>query len=384
MNTGKLHVTIITNGFQVDYSLNLVNNLSDKIDKIDFIGSSIYDIRLINSNVNFINLRGSHDDTTSHFNKLSRISSYYLKLFRYLLYSKSQIVHTQWIRFAILDGVFLTLLIKLLGKKAYYTIHDVLPHTKKTLFFRVLYKIIYKLQDEIIVHTNFIKERIVNEFSISSNKIHVVPHGVYQVVDNCDVSMEDARNYLGINQDSVVLLFYGYIAKYKGIDILLEALKMVQEEGGNITLIIAGKLRNDYSLEFEEVLSKYQSNSIIKLIKYVNNWETNIVFKAADVTVLPYLEASQSGVLFMSYAYGVPVIVPNFGGFPDDILVDKTGYLFERNNSKSLKHVILRFCKNVSKMTEKNRVYIKEFAESNYSWDNSCINLVRLYKKGLE
>lgn len=95
------------------------------------------------------------------------------------------------------------------------------------------------------------------------------------------------------------------------------------------------------------------------------------IFHPADITALPYREASQSGVLFMSYVYGVPVIVSGIGGFPYDVRDGETGIIFRCNDSSNLKEKLENYINQSDYKNMLNRDQIREFARENYSWKKS-------------
>jgi glycosyltransferase involved in cell wall biosynthesis len=370
-----MHIVIIANGFQEDYIINLLNGLSNKVERIDFIGSSIYPESKIDKRIHLHNLRGSHDENVGFLSKIERILSYYLRLLIFLFKTPAKTVHIQWLRFNFFEGIILTLVIKMLGKKAVYTAHDVLPHSKNNAYNRSLFKLIYKIQDEIIVHSDFIKKRIVNEFNINKNKITLVKHGLYKITESPAVSRDVAREKFGYNLNQLVILFFGIITKYKGLDLLLEAFTRLEAILPDIQLLIAGRVSQEYRNEYDNLIQSYNSDRITKIARHIKEEEVEQIFKAADLVVLPYTEASQSGVLFMSYAYGKPVIAPSLGGFPDDIETGKTGFLFEPFNIDSLAAAIQEYIRNWNSDSS----YIREFAQRNYSWDSSAECLVRIY-----
>ncbi len=372
-----MHIVIIPNGFQVDYMLNLLYGLSGKVERIDFIGSSIYPESKIDSRIHVYNLRGSHDDHVGILSKINRMVSYYLSLTGYLFKTNAGIVHTQWLRFNFLEGILFTLIIKMLGKKAVYTAHDVLPHSKNNIYNRLLFKIIYKLQDSIIVHSDFIKNRIIDEFNIQAQKVFLVRHGLYKIADSPAISGDNARKKLGYDQHQCIVLFFGIITKYKGLDLLLDAFSRLENDLPQIHLLIAGRVSQEYREEFKNLMNIHTSKRINIIARHILEEEIELIFKAADLVVLPYTEASQSGVLFMAYAYGKPVIAPSLGGFPDDIEIGKTGLLFEPFNAVSLAAAI----RNYVDQWNSDSNYIREFAQKNYSWDTSGECLVNIYKQ---
>ena len=373
-----MHITIIANGFQEDYIYNLLNHLVDKVDRVDLIGSPIYDRKKLDSKIVFYDYRADQEGK-SVLLKPFGIIKYYWKLLTHLSRSDSKIVHIQWLRFEFIEGVLIPGITQLMGKKIIYTAYNVLPHNKQGFLIKKKFKLLYRMQNEILVHTSFIKDQIVNHFKIWPGKIHVAHHGVYKRDKNIDLTQQDSRKELNLRQNSTVILFFGIIQAYKGFDTLTRSIDLLGENS-NLEILVAGRVSKEYKKEFESLVSKTGNKNYTYLLKYVSEEEVEQCFTAADVTVLPYKEASQSGVLFMSYTYGVPVIAPDLGGFSEDILPTKTGYLFEPNNPASLAATILQFKKDWSNAGSPEKQFIMDFAHNNYSWDASCKKMVEVYR----
>ena len=371
-------VSIVANGFQYDYIINLNAGLSAYC-KVDLIGSDQYLKYQFGDNINFFNLRGNHNEDVAAGTKMLRMLKYYVRLLLYILGTKSKVIHVQWLRFYITDGVLFPLLARVFGKKAFYTVHDVLPHDKDTKLNRLIFKVIYKSQTKIIVHTAFIRNRLLNEFNIKENKIELVKHGVYKVNLSEDISYSSARKQFDIGENDFVFLFFGWIAKYKGLDILLASFNKIKKEHANIKLVIAGRVFPDYTEDFEKLMNNTEMSSIKTTIRHIENDEVEPLFKMANVTVLPYTEASQSGVLFMSYAYGVPVIAPDLGGFPYDIEQGKTGMLFHADKQDDLYNTLRDAMIKYPGYNVERVKNIQRYAADNYSWDASCKKLFTLY-----
>lgn len=374
-----MHVSIIANGFQEDYITDFANNLKLKIDKVDLTGSSIHSDRQLDPSIDFYNLRMKDTETASVFQKSFVKIKYFVRLLRYLHRTRATIIHVQWIRFYIIEGILLTLYLRAIGKKVVYTAHDVLPHSEENAYNRLIFKLIYKAHSGLLVHTSYIKSRIVSEFNIDPSKISVVSHGVYQRSDNAMVTKKSAKEKLNLSPSSTVILFFGSIAEYKGFDILLDSLSKLDGEL-DFQVLVAGKVNVDYKNKFNDLLKLYKLDHYVFHLRYITDEEIEYCFKASDVTVLPYKEASQSGVLFMSYAYGVPVIAPHLGGFPENIVVGKTGYLFEPNNPDSLADVLVKFKAEWQIGNEYISNYIKDYATANYSWGKCCDETVKVYE----
>lgn len=372
-----MHIAIISNSFQEDYERNLLNSLAGKVEKVDFIGPSSYDKESFDRRIRYLDYRGN-DNQSSFTGKFVRNIKYYFNLLAYFTTTKARIIHFQWLRFPILDGVILPLYLKVLGKRIFYTAHNVLPHNKENSFVRFQFRLIYRTMHRIIVHTEYIRGRIQNEFGISPSKLNVVIHGVYERELDPELTREAARKYFKMSSGAVVVLLFGSISKYKGLDILLKSMDSLAKD--NLQLLVAGRLDPDYKMEFDALVEKYKSKNIVFVIRRIEDAEVEYCFKAADVTVLPYREASQSGVLFMSYAYGVPVIAPKMGGFVKDIVPEKTGLLFLPNDDKDLAHKIAEFSEHPYFRSFESRANIRNYGLKNYSWSKSVEELKSVYE----
>lgn len=373
-----MQITIIANNFQEEYLYNLLNNLSPKVDRIDFICSPQYDRDRLDPKIRFYKFRHNHANEVSGLQKAGRILIYYWRLIHYLLQTKSKIIHVQWLRFYVIEGILVTLLARTLNKKVVYTAHNVLPHNKTGAYYKMIFKIIYKVQSQIVVHTNHIKKQLIDEFGVDPKKVYVVHHGVYLKEKNKGITKEIARKTLNVSLNKTVLLFFGYINEYKGLDVLVKSIDLIEDDVP-LEIIVAGTLLPSYKRQFEAIMAGRKHGKYHLLTSFVSEETLELCFKATDVTVLPYKEASQSGVLFMSYAFGVPVIAPSLGGFPADILVKQTGYLFQPNDPTSLANTIREFFLDWKDKDESQANFIMDYAAKNYSWNSSCQKLMQIY-----
>ncbi len=139
------------------------------------------------------------------------------------------------------------------------------------------------------------------------------------------------------------LLFFGYIKQYKGLDILLEAMPAVLQKLPNLKLTIAGEVYGDKSSYLDIIRKHNLEKKIVFHDKYISNEEVQKFFLSADVCVLPYKHATQSGIIQLSYAFGVPVIASSVGGIPEVVQEGKTGYLVPANDIEALSQAIINF-----------------------------------------
>jgi glycosyltransferase involved in cell wall biosynthesis len=375
-------VSIVANGFQEDYTLNLINALARQDLQVDFIGSNIYDSKLIDDKINFLNVRKEDRAGAHPLKKAFWVLQYFLWYLVYLIREKNNIIHIQWLRFYVVDGIVFPLLARMLGHRVVYTAHDVLPHSRDNKRIRFVFKLIYRVQNSLIAHTGYIKSRIQTEFGIKPEKISVIKHGVYVLSEKERMDFSSSKLGLSLPKDEFVLLFFGIITEYKGLDLLAESMKNLQNESARkVRLIVAGRVQSGYEDEMVHLQAEKLGDGVSYLLRHISNEEVNLLFGAADATVLPYREASQSGVMFMSYAHGVPVIAPDLGGFPDDVKEGRTGLLFEPNNADSLQQVIEKAVSCFGVNNASLREEIIQLTSEAYHWDESAAAIVLIYKK---
>ena len=151
------------------------------------------------------------------------------------------------------------------------------------------------------------------------------------------VSKEEARNFLAIGQDSFVPLFFGFIRRYKGLDLLLEAmatLKAVDARRSTVDrlrLLIAGEFCEDEKPYLEQIQKLGIQDDLNLKTNFIPDTEVKYYFSAADVVIQPYRNATQSGVTPLSYHFEKPMIVTNVGSLPDLVPHEKVGLVCEPN-----------------------------------------------------
>ena len=167
----------------------------------------------------------------------------------------------------------------------------------------------------------------------------VIPHPVYSQFGEA-LPRKEAAARLGIDPGKRTLLFFGLIREYKGLDILLEAFGSLGEE---YQLVVAGEPYGSFE-RYQALLDACPGRGRIHLFtRYIPDSEVRDYFSAADVTVLPYRSATQSGISAVSYAFGVPMIVTPVGGLKETIGERGTGLVTERVDAEDVVRAIRRF-----------------------------------------
>lgn len=373
-----IEVTLLTGGSDKPYVLGLTAELLAAGVAIDVIGSDELECRELQNKpgLNFLNLRGELRTDASFISKVIRILRYYLKLILYARTAKPRIFHILWNnKFEIFDRTVLMLYYKLLGKKLVLTAHNVNADSrdlKDTLLNRLTLRIQYQLADSIFVHTEKAKRELVEAFGVAESRITVIPFGINKTVPDTQLTPNQAKARLGLHNGEKTMLFFGRITPYKGIEYLVAALRSLQRRE-DYRVIIAGRPDNceSYWNELRESFqADVQSGQILLKAEFIPDDQTEVYFKAADVFVLPYRQVYQSGVLFLGYSFGLPVLAADVGSLKDDIVEGQTGFAFKSEDSHELKKCIERyFASDLFADLAEKRHEIRQFAEKHHSWE---------------
>ncbi len=188
-------------------------------------------------------------------------------------------------------------------------------------------------------------EKVLADLRLFTNKkALLVPHPLY---DNFGekISKAEARKQLAIHNEQKIILFFGFIRKYKGLDILLEAMNLLQNhkpQTTNIKLLIAGEFYEDRKIYDDQIDKLGISDNLILHTHFIPDSEVKNYLCAADVVIQPYRNATQSGVTPLAYHFEVPMIVTNVGGLPAMVPDNKAGLVAEPN-AASLAQKILEY-----------------------------------------
>ncbi len=375
-----IQVGLLTGGQDKSYAVGLAKALVSKGVCLDFIGSDEVDSPELHCTpgLNFLNLRGSQRGDASLREKVARVLVYYGRLIRYVFFGGPKILHILWNnKFDFFDRTLLTLYYKLLGKKIAFTAHNVnlaKRDSKDSLLNRLGLRIQYHLVDHIFVHTTKMKSELVEDFGLGDRTVTVIPFGINNTVLDSDLSSAEARRKLGIKKDEKTLLFFGKIGPYKGLEFLADAFQRIVAKNEDYRLVIAGKPKERAAKYFEEIQQILNGDGshlrVIRKIEHIRDDETELYFKAADVLVLPYTNIFQSGVLFLAYNFGLPVIATDVGSFRDHIVEGRTGFLCKPCDANDLARAIeTYFESDLFKNLHAHRQEIRNFANQRYSWD---------------
>lgn len=219
--------------------------------------------------------------------------------------------------------------------------HNVLPHEKKKID-KILTKMVYKNVDFFIVHS---EEDLRNLRTLIPNakakQTHHPTYEYFKTGNKIDLHLH-SKEELNLNLKNKTILFFGFVREYKGLNYLIEAMPKVLEKQ-KVDLLVVGEFWEDKENYIDQVKQLGIENYVHIIDRYVPNEEVNLYFSVADVVVLPYISATQSGIIQIAYGFDKPVITTNVGGLSDVVKNGKTGYIVPSEDAKALSKAIVSY-----------------------------------------
>ena len=250
---------------------------------------------------------------------------------------------------------------------------NIIPHEKFPFSKKIIKKLMTKV-DGFIVQSSIVEDQLK---TLVKNPVYSkVFHPIYDTYPP-ERNKENSKKKMGISNSKVVL-FFGFIRQYKGLDILIKSMEKIFEKDNEIKLLIAGECYEDKN-RYDRIIAKSRHKDKIEWVeRFIPDDEIPDYFSVSDVVVLPYKSASQSGIIPLSYHYDRPVITSNLKSLTEVIEEGKTGFVFELNDINSLTSKITDFFKDYnSDFYQKNiRSYKK-----NFSWKNFVTSIEDIYER---
>lgn len=362
-------VLLVSHGFQPNYEKAFANGLARNGLPVTAVTSERSLVEEFDPRIRVMPLRGSQDPRRAPLKKAWGLLSYIVRLYGFLATNPRRTLH--------LTGMFLTASVPLglveltsyrvLSRRLLLTVHNLLPHDQHTWLNKNLLRLIYRIPDCLVVHTEKMRDTLVAEWGIVPQRVVVMEHGVDDLPEMVAPWQPDPEGRLR-------LLMFGAVARYKGIDLALAALDGLDMP--KVSLSIVGMCRDaQLAGEIEAALKKVPGRQRARWRReYVPEGEVQSIFESADAVLLPYRHIDQSGVLLTAYRFGLPVVAFDVGAFAHYISAE-TGILVEdrsvdglRTAMKQLQAQLARFDRNA----------IRRFA-ANYLWENTVRVLLPHY-----
>ncbi|MEX0747996.1 MAG: glycosyltransferase [Rhodothermales bacterium] len=218
-------------------------------------------------------------------------------------------------------------------------LHNVLPHERNPGD-RVLAKYFLKRCDRLVALSNSVA-RDLRSLGID-RPLRTTPHPVYAHFGD-PIPKEIARRQLGMPEEGEILLFFGFVRRYKGLHILLQAMSEVIRHRPGVRLVVAGEFYEDEDTYREAIRSLGLSDHVVLYPEYIEARRVGELFSAADIVVQPYEAATQSGVVQTAYHFEKPVIVTNVGGLAEVVIHEESGLVVPPKDPGALAAAIIRF-----------------------------------------
>jgi len=289
------------------------------------------------------------------------------------------ILHFQWAPIPFLDA-WVWRYLKRSGYSLIYTAHNIIPHNAHRPPAGLAE--LYSIPDTIIVHTPELAQEFQSRFPHISTNIHIIPHGVL-FEDIPEISRMEARDRLAISLETPVALFWGLITPYKGVESLIHAFSRARDKVKNAQLIIAGKPSVPVE-PYQALIQQLNLSDAVKTrFEFIPTEEIATYFGAADVVVLPYLEASQSGVLLAAYRFGKAVIVTETGGLAKTVSEGQNGLVIPPGDENELAKALINILSDLQ-IGEKMGGVSRQLGLTHYNWQNIAHQTMAVYQEVLQ
>ena len=233
----------------------------------------------------------------------------------------------------------------------------------------IMTKSFFKNCDFFMVMSNSVELEL--KSLISKPNYRKSPHPVYEIFGS-QISKQNARNKLKLGDEKLILNF-GLIRDYKGLDILIKAAKIIKNKMNNFKILVVGECYGDE----QKYLKLAQKNNVEDVIdfrfEFVANEKVNHYFCASDLVVLPYKSATQSGIIPIAYHFNKPVIVTNVGGLPEVVEIGKSGFVCEPTAKDISQNIIDLLNSDLKSYNE----FISGY-KNNFSWSSFSKNMIEL------
>src|ERR1051325_1154538 len=256
-------VAVLTGGFDRPYLFGLAMALNAKGVQLEIIGGAEVDSPEMHTmpGIRFLDMYGDPRNSTGRFIRIWRVLRFYLKIFAYTLTAKPKIFHLLWnYKLPFLDRTIWMLFYKLCGKQIVFTVHNVNAGKRDgndSWHNRLGLKSQYRLSDHLFVHTEKMKSELLQEYGVSDAAATVIPFGINNSVPDTNLTPAEARARLGIKSGEKVILFFGAIRPYKGLEHLVAAFQKIAPKDVNYRLVIAGESKKgseQYWLDIQKAI----------------------------------------------------------------------------------------------------------------------------------
>jgi glycosyltransferase involved in cell wall biosynthesis len=245
--------------------------------------------------------------------------------------------------------------------KVLFICDNVVPHERR-FGDAFLTRFAFRFVDYFIVQSRAVEGEL-RKF-IPSARYALVPHPIYNVFGGA-LPKGEARRRLGL-ADERTILFFGYVRRYKGLHLLLEAMPQILKQI-SVKLLVVGEFYEDEEVYRRKIRDFGLTDHVTVYSQYIPNEDVALYFSACDVVILPYTSATQSGIVQIAYHFDKPVIATDVGGLAEVVIDNKTGFIVPPSEPMKLSESIVRFYREKMESAFVKNV---EQEKTKYSWDH--------------
>ena len=247
------------------------------------------------------------------------------------------------------------------GAKVLFICDNIVPHEKRPGD-RAFTRFAFRYVDSFIVQSKGVENDL--RLFQPNARYKLVPHPVYEIFGP-GMPKWEARRKLGLT-DERVILFFGYVRRYKGLQTLLDAMPGILERL-KVKLLVVGEFYDDETKYRDQITANRLEEAVQVFSDYVPNDRVGLYFSACDVVVLPYISATQSGIVQIAYQFDKPVIATDVGGLAEVVIDGKTGFIVPPEQPAEVANAVLKF---YEEDCEAEFVRNVKEEKKQYSWDN--------------
>jgi len=280
----------------------------------------------------------------------------------------ADVVHYQWLTIPSLDAMLLPSM-----RPRVMTAHYVLPPRASARQVSAARRV-FGAMDAVVAHSEHGAGRLREELGLDPRRVRVIPHGAFDYLTRLPEEKPLPPELEGA--DGPVILFFGLLRPYKGIDVLLEAFRRV--EGAELWVV--GNPRMDVGPLRR--LAEQAPGRVRFVTRFVEDAEIPSIFRRADVVALPYRDIEQSGVLYTGLAFGKPMVLTDVGGFPE-LGEQGIARVVPREDQAALAAALEELVKDDA-ARDQLAATTRAAAAGPYSWDAVAHQTLALYEELLE
>ena len=253
------------------------------------------------------------------------------------------------------------------------TIHDPKPHlgdfeSAKNSRLMMIWDFGHRRAKQLIVHGQKLKQIVVEELGFPTDLVNVIPM----------IALGDDAAHSHLQEDDHQILFFGRIWEYKGLEYLIRAEPLITAQVPDVSFVIAGR-GEDFS-RYQRLMVHPERFTVYN--EYIPNDKRAELFRRASVVALPYIDASQSGVIPIAYTFGKPVVATTVGGLPEMVEHGRTGYLVPPRDEQALAEALVRLLKDKS-LRHQLGANGKRMIETELSPDAVARKTLEIYQKAV-